>query len=69
MNEKYETIDVEVRNKVAYVKFNRPQALNALNLVMLKELAHSFQTLSQSEEVSIVVLQENDATAFCWWRY
>lgn len=63
MNEKYETIDVEVRNKVAYVKFNRPQALNALNLVMLKELAHSFQTLSQSEEVSIVVLQGN-GTAF-----
>ena len=34
----YETIIVEVEDHVATIKLNRPDALNALNLQLLKEL-------------------------------
>ena len=38
----YETILVEQRGAVTLVTFNRPQALNALNSTVLKELIDVF---------------------------
>jgi hypothetical protein len=34
----YETIDLQVRDRVAWITLNRPQAFNALDLQMAKDL-------------------------------
>jgi enoyl-CoA hydratase len=34
----YETIEVETHGRVALVRLNRPQALNALNALLISEL-------------------------------
>ena len=42
----YNTILVERRGAVTLVTFNRPQALNALNSEVLKELIDAFQLMT-----------------------
>jgi 2-(1,2-epoxy-1,2-dihydrophenyl)acetyl-CoA isomerase len=55
----YETISVELDQKTAWVSFNRPKSLNALNVQMMKELVHCFKDLTLNSEVNIVVLKGN----------
>ena len=35
----YETIITEVKGKVGVIRLNRPQALNALNAALMRELS------------------------------
>ncbi|AXT48321.1 MULTISPECIES: enoyl-CoA hydratase-related protein [Chromobacterium] len=41
---------------VARLRLNRPQALNALNMALRRELARHFQTLSASVDVRVILL-------------
>jgi len=52
----FETLIVEMRGAVALVTLNRPQALNALNSVVMRELSEAFTTFDTDPAVRAVVL-------------
>ena len=52
----YENIKYEVKESIAYVTVNRPQALNALNMDVLGELYDVFSTIEKDADVKAVVL-------------
>ncbi len=52
----YETITVEVENHVALVKLNRPDAMNALNTQLLRELCQALEESDANEKVRCVVV-------------
>ena len=47
-NEMYQTIKYEVKDRVATVTINRPEALNALNSTVLDELFEVFNVIKLS---------------------
>lgn len=52
----YETLLVEVRDKVALITLNRPQALNALNAQLVRELNQALDRLDADRNIGCVVL-------------
>ena len=52
----YNTIKVEIFDEIAMVKFNRPKALNALNIEMSGELADLFNELANDKNVRGIIL-------------
>jgi len=60
----YETIDIKVENRVAWLTLNRPESLNAINEKMMMEFRRAFDELDEREDVSVVVLKGN-GRAFC----
>ena len=52
----YETILVEIADRVALVRLNRPQALNALNSQVMTDLIKAFAALQADDAVGAVVL-------------
>lgn len=52
----FETITVETTDDVCLITLNRPDALNALNSQMLRELASALEEADKSEKVRVVVL-------------
>jgi len=50
------TVLLEVRDQVATLTLNRPQALNALSVEMMQELAATVRELSAMSDVGVVVL-------------
>ncbi len=52
----YETIISEREKDVLLIRLNRPEALNALNSVMLKELAQALQEADNDSKVRVIVL-------------
>ncbi|UJW75821.1 enoyl-CoA hydratase [Rhizobium sp. SL42] len=52
----FETILIERRDRVAIVTLNRPQALNALNSTVARELCQVFEQLQADAEIGAVVL-------------
>ncbi|MCI1591268.1 enoyl-CoA hydratase [Heyndrickxia oleronia] len=53
----YQTIDANIQGNTAFIKFNRPTSLNALNTVMIKELVDCLNEMTLNEAIKIVVLQ------------
>ena len=49
----YQTIKYEVKDKVATVTINRPEALNALNSTVLDELFDVFNVIDKDENVKL----------------
>lgn len=52
----YENIKYEVKNNIAYVTVNRPQAMNALNMDVLSELYDAFTKIEAEADVRAVIL-------------
>ncbi|MEJ5219704.1 enoyl-CoA hydratase [Cognatishimia sp. D5M38] len=52
----FETIIVEVEDHVALIKLNRPDALNALNSELLKELGQALSEADQNDKVRCIVI-------------
>jgi methylglutaconyl-CoA hydratase len=52
----YETILLDIKDRVATVTFNRPDIHNPFNDVMLKELIVAFDSLRDDDRVRVVVL-------------
>ncbi|NWN95499.1 MAG: enoyl-CoA hydratase, partial [Bacillus sp. (in: Bacteria)] len=50
----YETIKVEEKDGAAYLYFNRPDAMNALNLEMIKELADTLKAIAMKDDIHIL---------------
>lgn len=60
----YETLNLNVENRVAWLTLNRPKSLNAINFEMMMELRKAFDELEEREDVSCVVLR-GEGRAFC----
>jgi enoyl-CoA hydratase len=56
----YETIIVEIADGVALITLNRPDALNALNSQLLRELARAVEKADASDKVRCIVLTGSD---------
>eukprot|EP01013_Petalomonas_cantuscygni_P024148 TRINITY_DN45728_c0_g1_i1.p1 TRINITY_DN45728_c0_g1~~TRINITY_DN45728_c0_g1_i1.p1 ORF type:complete len:264 (-),score=70.28 TRINITY_DN45728_c0_g1_i1:174-965(-) len=52
-------VEHTVKNKVATVTLNRPQALNALNSELVAEIGSTFEALDHDDNVSVIVLTGN----------
>lgn len=61
---KLETIILEKRDSVAAVTLNRPQALNALNSLMMRELIETFGDIAKDDDARAVVIT-GAGKAFC----
>ena len=59
-NETYETLSVSLDDATALIRLNRPDARNALNLTLRRELADVFRALSVDERVRAVVITGNE---------
>jgi enoyl-CoA hydratase/carnithine racemase len=55
----------EIRNHVAFVTLNRPEALNALSLGMIQRLRTLFSEFSADPEVFAVLIRGAGEKAFC----
>lgn len=62
--ENYQTVSLKVEGPVATVRLNRPDALNALNSVLVRELVAVLDALEKDDSVRCVVLTGSDR-AFC----
>ena len=56
----YETIIVEIDDHVATITLNRPDALNALNDQLLKELSTALRECQKNDKVRCIVLTGSD---------
>ncbi len=52
----YETIIVEIRDNVGLITFNRPDALNALSIALVGELADALRAMEKNSDVGAIVL-------------
>lgn len=52
----YETLIVEIEDYVALVRLNRPDAMNALNSALMRELAAAITSAEANERVRCIVL-------------
>lgn len=62
MNSKH--FKVEIENKIAQVTFNRPEKANALHMDAWTEMQTIFETLSQADDVRVIVLA-GEGKHFC----
>lgn len=53
---KYEHIILEIHNKIAWIKFNRPEQLNAMNALMMDEIIHALDFVNKADSSQIGVL-------------
>ena len=56
----YNTLIVEIEEHVSIVKLNRPDALNALNSELLRELAAALRAAESNKKVRAIVLTGSD---------
>jgi len=61
---KYETIKVEVRDRVARVALDRPEVRNAFNDVMIGDLTRALGEIGREPSIRVVVLTGN-GSSFC----
>jgi enoyl-CoA hydratase len=55
-----ETIIVETRGRVALIRLNRPQALNALNSTLMRELAQAVDAFEADNNIGCLVIIGSD---------
>ncbi|MGA2463368.1 MAG: enoyl-CoA hydratase/isomerase family protein [Thermodesulfobacteriota bacterium] len=60
----YETIIFEKKEAVAKITLNRPQALNAMNDVMFREIGQALEDSEEDNNIRVVVITGN-GRAFC----
>ena len=54
--EDYKTISVELCDRVAIVRINRPEALNALNEQIMQEIVSAFRQIDRNNSIAVSVL-------------
>lgn len=60
----YETIEFELKDKIATVWMNRPKVHNAFNDIMIAELTDVFTWVNDSDDISVVILRGREKS-FC----
>jgi methylglutaconyl-CoA hydratase len=61
---KYETVRLEIVDRVATVSLNRPDMRNAFHPTMIRELTEVFTVLGSRKDLSVVVLR-GEGKSFC----
>lgn len=61
----YETVDLKIDERVAWLTLNRPDKLNALTPTTMAELRTIFTGIDDDEDVCVVVLRGAGERAFC----
>ena len=61
----FETIKLEVADKIATLTLNRPDRMNAFNATMTAELIAAFDETDANDDVSVVVVTGAGNRAFC----
>lgn len=61
---KFETIQLEVENKIAIIRLNRPDKLNALNKTMFDDLSSAVDQIKESNTIGAVIITGNGEKAF-----
>jgi len=56
----YENILVETHDAVGLIRLNRPQALNAINAAMIRELGQALSEFDQDPKIGAIVLTGNE---------
>lgn len=56
----YETILTETRGRVGLITLNRPQAMNALNNQLMRELMEALESFDNSDSIGAMVLSGNE---------
>jgi len=56
----YETIVIEIHNRVGLVIFDRPKAYNALNAIMLSELMNALTAFDKDNQIGAIVITGNE---------
>ena len=54
----YTKLIVEKQDNICTVKINNPEALNALNSTILKELDAAFSAIGEDDSVDVVILKK-----------
>lgn len=62
--QRYETVLFEQRERVAWVRLNRPEVHNAFNPVMMSELISVFEGIRKHEEIRVAVMT-GQGKSFC----
>jgi enoyl-CoA hydratase len=60
----YQNLLVEIENKIAVVKLNRPEALNALNREMLNELSNFLDKAATNTDIRVLILTGSGEKSF-----
>jgi len=60
----YETVILEKKGKIAIITLNRPEARNALNPAIERDLEAALQEVTEDEEIEVLILT-GAGTAFC----
>ena len=55
----YETLDISVEDNVARVALNRPDSLNAINMVLYEDIFQAFRRINDEKSIWVVVLTGN----------
>jgi len=56
----YEMILTEMRGRVGLVRLNRPQAMNALNNQLMRELMDALETFDKNDDIGAMVITGNE---------
>ena len=56
----YDTLIVDVKDHVALIRLNRPEALNALNLRLMQELSTALTAMDSDDAVRCIVITGSD---------
>jgi enoyl-CoA hydratase/carnithine racemase len=64
-NMAYETLDVQIKERIAWITLNRPDKLNALTPASMHELRALFTAIDDDEDVCVAVLRGAGERAFC----
>ena len=63
--DRYETLLYTERDGIAFVTLNRPDALNAFDSTMMREVQDLWRSLRTNDDVRCVVLTGSGSRAFC----
>ena len=57
ISKRYRTILVKKNQKVAWIILNRPEKLNAINVIMLKELSEATEILEKEANIGCIIIK------------
>ena len=55
----FETLNYEVKNNIGYITIDRPEAMNAISMTVLRELHSVFEQVNDDPEVKVAILTGN----------
>ena len=58
------TIQTSIENRIAIIRINRPEQLNALSIQVLTDLENAFKVVELNDEVGVIILTGKGDKAF-----